>query len=214
MNPAVNNAERLRIEHPAILALRRVAPAVSGRQRPAVIWMTGPSGAGKTTIACELQRELEQRGLMAGRLDGDDLRTGLCSDLGFSQCDRNENVRRAVEVAHLMAQSGLIVIVSLISPFRAGRAQARARFAPDEFFEVFVDTPLEVAELRDPKGLYRRARRGEISQFTGIDSPYERPEAPEITLDTVDHSPEQCAFTVLDALASAGRLPTLTRGQS
>ena len=207
MSSAVNNAEQLLLEHRVVPALHPVAPGLSGRQRPAVVWLTGPSGAGKTTIARELQRQLEQRGLMVGALDGDDLRTGLCRGLGFSECDRAENVRRAIEVAHLMTRAGLIVIVSLISPFRAGRAQARARFATDEFFEVHVDTPLDVAERRDPKGLYRRARRGHISQFTGIDSPYEPPEHPEVTLDTVARTPAECAHTVLEALARAGHLP-------
>jgi bifunctional enzyme CysN/CysC len=206
VNPATHNAERLLVADPLPRALHPVLPAPVQRQTSAVVWLTGRSGAGKTTIAYELQRELEQRGLMVGSLDGDDLRGGLCRDLGFSECDRAENVRRAAEAAHLMSTAGLIVIVSLISPFRAGRAQARARFAPGEFFEVFVDTPLEVAELRDPKGLYRRARRGEIRQFTGLDSPYEAPESPEITLDTVAFTPAQCALTVIDALTGAGRL--------
>jgi adenylyl-sulfate kinase len=207
VNPATHNAERLLVAQPAAPALRPVPPAPVQRQPSTVIWLTGPSGAGKTTIACVLQPELERRGLVVGRVDGDDLRGGLCSDLGFSERDRAENVRRAAEAAHLMSNAGMIVIVSLISPFRAGRAQARARFASGEFFEVFVDTPLEVAERRDPKGLYRRARRGEIRQFTGLDSPYEAPESPEITLDTVDFTPAQCALTVIDALARAGRLP-------
>jgi adenylyl-sulfate kinase len=206
VNPATHGAEQLLVADPPPRALHPVPARAAQRQVPAVVWLTGPSGAGKTTIACELQRQLEQRGLMVGRVDGDDLRGGLCRDLGFSECDRAENVRRAAEAAHLMSSAGLIVIVSLISPFRAGRASARARFGAGEFFEVFVDTPLEVAEARDPKGLYRRARRGEIREFTGLDSPYERPDAPEVTLDTVAFTPAQCALTVLEALTDAGRL--------
>ncbi len=177
------------------------------RQRPAVVWLTGLSGAGKTTIARELERRLRERGAMVGMLDGDDLRDGLCQGLGFSPADRAEQSRRAAETARLMARAGLIVIVSLISPFRESRAHARGLFADGEFFEVHVNTPLEVAESRDPKGLYRRARSGELPQFTGIDSPYEAPEAPELRLDTVGGTPADCALEVLEMLEAAGRLP-------
>jgi adenylyl-sulfate kinase len=180
-------------------------------QEPTVLWLTGPSGAGKSTIAGVLAGELRGYGCAVAMVDGDDLRAGLCQDLGFSNADRDENVRRAAAVAELMAHAGLIVIVSLISPLRASRARARARFAPGEFFEAYVDTSLALAEQRDPKGLYRRARDGEIAQFTGIDSPYEPPLAPEITLATAARTPAQCARIALDALLLAGRLPGLER---
>ncbi|HEX3801673.1 MAG TPA: adenylyl-sulfate kinase [Solirubrobacteraceae bacterium] len=206
MSSAANKAERLLMPDTVVPALRSLPTARSERQLPAVVWLTGPSGAGKTTIALELADELRHRGLMVGMLDGDDLRSGLCCDLGFSEEDRAENIRRTAEVARLMTRAGLIVIVSLISPFRAGRAQARALFESDEFFETYVDTPLEIAELRDPKGLYRRARDGQIPQFTGIDSPYEPPETPEIRLDTVAYTPAECALTVMETLVSVGRL--------
>ncbi len=188
-------------------ALRPVhSVGAPSEQLAAVIWLTGRSGAGKTTIARQLELELHARGLMVGMLDGDDLREGLCSDLGFSEADRTENIRRTAEVAHLMTRAGLIVIVSLISPFRAGREQARSLFEPGEFFETYVHTPPEVAELRDPKGLYRRARNGQIAQFTGIDSPYEPPESPELRLETVGHTPRECALTVLQMLVKAERI--------
>lgn len=176
-------------------------------QLPTVIWLTGVSGAGKSTIGAELRSELCRLGCTVARIDGDELRDGLCSDLGFSIEEREENVRRAGEVARLMVRNGLIAVVSLISPSAKGRAQVRGLFEPGEFFEVHVDTPLEVAEIRDPKGLYRRARAGRIGQFTGIDSPYEPPRSPEVRLDTVANSPSECALLVLDALVRAGRLP-------
>jgi adenylyl-sulfate kinase len=205
VSSAANRAERLPVSDTVVTSLRSLRAAPT-RQLPAVVWLTGPSGAGKTTIALELAGELRARGLMVAMLDGDDLRSGLCSDLGFSEDDRSENVRRTAEVARLMTRGGMIVIVSLISPFRTGRAQARALFESDEFFEAYVDTPIEVAELRDPKGLYRRARNGQIPQFTGIDSPYEPPESPEIRLDTMTYTPPECALTVMETLVSAGRL--------
>lgn len=212
MSYTTSTASRLRADLAAppvreIMPLRlTTAPLIAERQLPTVVWLTGLSGAGKTTIAVELERLLTARGHATGRIDGDDLRAGLCMDLGFSEQDRAENVRRAAEVAQLMARSGLVVIVTLISPLRHTRDAARALFAPDEFFEVHVATPLEAAERRDPKGLYRRARRGEIKRFTGIDSPYEPPESPEVRLDTLTHTPHDCALEVLDALADAGRL--------
>lgn len=156
----------------------------------AVLWLTGLSGAGKTTLAHLLQRRLHAAGCRACVLDGDQLRRGLCRDLGFSRAERSENIRRAAEVARLMSDAGLIVIAAFISPYRTDRQQARQLMADGEFIEVHVDVPLAVAEQRDPKGLYRRARRGELPQFTGIDAPYEAPQAPELRLDTAVLAPD------------------------
>lgn len=156
------------------------------------IWLTGLSGAGKSTLASALHARLRASGLQVSVLDGDALRRGLCKDLGFGGGDRMENVRRVAEVARLMADAGLTTIVSLISPFRADRLLARKLFEPGTFIEVFVDAPLQECERRDPKGLYARVRRGEISNFTGIDSPYEAPETPEIHLPTAEDSVADC----------------------
>lgn len=149
-----------------------------------VVWLTGLSGAGKSTLANGLETRLCARGIHSCLLDGDNLRHGLNSDLGFSAQDRAENIRRVAEVAKLMVEAGLVVITAFISPFRAERQFARKLLRQGEFMEVFVDASLAVAEQRDPKGLYRKARRGELRQFTGIDSPYEAPEKPEIVIDT------------------------------
>jgi adenylyl-sulfate kinase len=167
------------------------------QQQPCCIWLTGLSGAGKSTIANALEERLHAAGRHTMLIDGDELRGGLNRDLGFGATDRAESVRRAAEVARLMVEAGLIVVVGLISPFRADRAAARARFAPGAFVEVFVDAPLAVCEDRDPKGLYRRARRGELAAFTGIDSPYEVPEAPELRLATAERGVEACVAAVL-----------------
>jgi adenylyl-sulfate kinase len=181
-------------------AIGKEARSISLGQRPAVIWLTGIPAAGKSTIANALEIELHRRGRHTYLLDGDRLRRGLNADLGFSDADRNENVRRVAEVARLMADAGLIVIVALISPFRAARAAARARFEPSEFIEVFVDTPPDVAEQRDPKGQYRAARRHELSDFTSIDSPYEPPDAPELRIDTTRMSAAEAAAQLLALL--------------
>jgi bifunctional enzyme CysN/CysC len=149
----------------------------------AVIWLTGLSGAGKSTIANLVEKRLHAEGRRTYLLDGDNVRHGLNKDLGFTEQDRVENIRRVAEVARLMVDAGLIVLVSFISPFRAERQAARALLAEGEFIEVFVDAPLAEVERRDPKGLYRRARSGQLKNFTGIDSPYEPPETPEIHLD-------------------------------
>ncbi len=159
------------------------AAAASGRG-PRCIWLTGLSGAGKSTIAQSLEQQLRARGLHTCLLDGDLLRLGLSRDLGFTQADRAENIRRTAEVAKLMRDAGLIVLVALISPLRLERQRARELFAQGEFCEVFVDTPLAECERRDPKGLYAKARRGELKNFTGIDSAYEAPLNPELHLQT------------------------------
>jgi bifunctional enzyme CysN/CysC len=155
-------------------------------QKPAVLWFTGLSGSGKSTIANLVERSLAAEGRHTYLLDGDNVRHGLNRDLGFTDADRVENIRRVGEAAKLFVDAGLIVLVSFISPFRSERRMARELLQPGEFIEVFVDTPIEVCMQRDPKGLYVKAKAGEIKNFTGIDSPYEAPEAPELTIKTVE----------------------------
>jgi bifunctional enzyme CysN/CysC len=180
------------------------ARAAQKRQQPRLVWFTGLSGAGKSTIANLVEKRLHAAGRHTYLLDGDNVRHGLNGDLGFSDADRAENLRRAAEVAKLMVDAGLIVIVSFISPFARERRMARDLFDPGEFIEVFVDTPLAVAEMRDPKGLYRKARRGELKNFTGIDSAYERPRDPEITIDTCTSSSEAAAEMIVARLGRLG----------
>jgi len=172
-------------------------------QKPCVLWLTGLSGAGKSTIADRLEQELRALGKHTYVLDGDNVRHGLNRDLGFTDRDRVENIRRVSEVAKLMVDAGLIVIVSFISPFRSEREMARNLMEEGEFFEIFVDTPLDVCEARDPKGLYVKARRGEIPNFTGIDSPYEAPGDPDLRIDTTKLSAEQAAESVVQLLRRA-----------
>ena len=167
------------------------------RQRACVLWLTGLSGAGKSTIANRVEKRLTAQGRHTYLLDGDNVRHGLNKDLGFTAQDRVENIRRVAEVSRLMVDAGLIVLVSFISPFRSERRMARDLFAPGEFLEVFVDTPLAEAERRDVKGLYKKARRGELKNFTGIDSPYEQPENPEIRIDTTSLSPDDAAERIM-----------------
>jgi len=178
----------------------KAARAAIKLQQPLCIWLTGLSGAGKSTLANLLEQRLHQLGRHTYVLDGDNVRHGLNSDLGFDAMSRSENVRRVARVAQLMVDAGLIVVVSLISPLRQQREQARALFGPDEFIEVFVDTPLAVCEQRDVKGLYVRARQGVLPQFTGIDSPYETPLAPEIHLRCDLLEPWVCVDRILQSL--------------
>ncbi|MGY5309357.1 sulfate adenylyltransferase subunit CysN [Nocardia gipuzkoensis] len=176
-------------------------------QQPAVVWFTGLSGAGKSTIANLVEKRLHEQGFHTYLLDGDNVRHGLSADLGFTDADRVENIRRVIEVARLFADAGLIVLTSFIAPFLAERDLARERVGAEDFFEVHVDAPLEVVESRDHKGLYAKARRGELTNFTGIDSPYEVPESPELRLDSGGaHTPEALAEQVIDLLRTAGKL--------
>ena len=180
--------------------------AVLKRQRPTVLWFTGLSGAGKSSIANLVETYLQSEGRHTYLLDGDNIRHGLNKDLGFTEADRVENIRRVAEVARLMADAGLIVLVSFISPFRAERRMVREMLEDGEFLEIFVDAPLHVVERRDVKGLYKKARSGELKNFTGIDSPYEAPENADIHLDTTHLSPEEAAQVIMRALRDGGRL--------
>ena len=175
-------------------------------QRPCLLWYTGLSGAGKSTIANLVDRQLHEAHQCTYVLDGDNVRHGLNRDLGFTDADRVENIRRVAEVAKLMVDAGLIVSGAFISPFRAERRMARSLLGEGEFIEVFVATPLEETERRDPKGLYKKARRGDLKNFTGIDSPYETPENPELRLDTTMLSPEAAADRVVAFLQARGAL--------
>lgn len=186
--------------HWQALDLNKETRAAQKGQTPCVLWFTGLSGAGKSTIANLLEKKLYAQGRHTYLLDGDNIRHGLSKDLGFTAADRVENIRRVAEVAKLMVDAGLIVLVAFISPFRSERALARSLFAPGEFLEIFVDTPVAEAERRDPKGLYKKARAKQLKNFTGIDSPYEPPESPELRLDTTTLSAEESAQQILQRL--------------
>jgi len=188
------------------LSVDKAARAAIKNQRGRVVWLTGLSGAGKSTIANLVEKRLHADGRHTYLLDGDNVRHGLNRDLGFTEEDRVENIRRVAEVSKLMVDAGLVVITAFISPFRAERRMARALMAEGEFIEVFVDTPLAVAEARDVKGLYRKARAGELKNFTGVDSPYEPPEAPEIRVDTAAMTAEQAAERIVEWLEDHFRI--------
>jgi bifunctional enzyme CysN/CysC len=189
------------------ITIDRDARAVLKGQRPAVLWFTGLSASGKSTIANLVDRKLHALGRHGYILDGDNIRHGLNRDLGFSEGDRVENIRRAAEAARLMVDAGLIVLVSFISPYRADREAARDRFGAAEFIEVFVDTPIEECRKRDPKGLYARADAGKLRGFTGVDAPYEPPERPELRLATAEASAETLAERVIEELRRRGVIP-------
>jgi bifunctional enzyme CysN/CysC len=196
---ALRRAMNIHRQH---LEVSRETHAALKGQKPAVLWFTGLSGAGKSTIANLVEKKLTARGRHTFLLDGDNVRHGLNRDLGFTEADRIENIRRVGEVARLMADAGLIVLTAFISPFRAERHMVRRMVPEGEFFEIFVDTPLAEAEKRDVKGLYAKARAGELKNFTGIDSPYEPPEHPEIRIDTTSLTPEDAADLIVEQLLS------------
>jgi bifunctional enzyme CysN/CysC len=178
-------------------SLNQAARALLKGQRPICVWLTGLPGAGKSTLANLLEVRLHGMGRHTYLLDGDNIRHGLSSDLDFSDIDRAENIRRVAEVAHLMVDAGLVVVVAFISPFRAERAFARSLFGQGEIYEVFVDTPLEECMRRDPKGLYAKARRGQLKNFTGLDGPYEVPEFPEVHIMTESTTPSKGVDLIL-----------------
>jgi bifunctional enzyme CysN/CysC len=184
----------------------KAARARLNTQMPALLWFTGLSAAGKSTIADYLERKLHSLGKHTFVLDGDNVRHGLNRDLGFTEADRVENIRRVAEVAKLFVEAGLITLVSFISPFRAEREMARGLMVPGEFVEIFVNTPLEACERRDPKGLYKKARRGELKNFTGLDSPYEPPANAELVLDGLNENPDILADRIIDFMQQRGML--------
>ena len=179
-------------------------------QKGVLVWLTGLPSAGKSTIAFTVEHALIERGHMAYVLDGDNVRHGLNQNLGFSAEDRAENIRRIGEVGKLFADASMITLTSFISPYRADRDKVRALMKAGEFFEIFIDTPLEVCEERDPKGLYKKARTGEISNFTGISDPYEPPENPELTIQTTDCTPQEAALQIIRLLESHDKIPVLS----
>jgi bifunctional enzyme CysN/CysC len=200
---ALRRSHNIHMQH---VDVNKEARARRMNQKPCVLWFTGFSGSGKSTIANMVEKQLHAMGRHTYLLDGDNVRHGLNKDLGFTDADRVENIRRVGEVAKLMVDAGLIVLTAFISPFAAEREMARRMLADGEFIEIFVDTPLQVAEQRDVKGLYQKARRGQLKNFTGIDSPYERPVKPDVVLDTMKLTPEQAAEQVLALLRARAHM--------
>jgi bifunctional enzyme CysN/CysC len=198
---ALRRASNIHMQH---VDIDKAVRSAQKKQKACVLWLTGLSGSGKSTIANLVEKKLHALDKHTYLLDGDNVRHGLSKDLGFTEADRVENIRRIAEVAKLMIDAGLIVITAFISPFAAERRMARSLVEADEFIEIHVDTPLNVAEERDPKGLYKKARRGELKNFTGIDSPYEAPEQPELRIDTTRCAPDEAADQVIRKLAEAG----------
>ena len=192
--------------HWQAININKQAHAAMKGQKPLILWFTGLSGSGKSTIANLVEKKLYSLGKHTYLLDGDNVRHGLNKDLGFTDADRVENIRRIAEVAKLMVDAGQIVLVSFISPFRSERRMARELVEQGEFFEIFIDTPIHVAEERDPKGLYKKMRRGELKNFTGIDSPYEVPENAEVRVETTTQTPEQAVEQIVSYLTQAGAL--------
>ena len=175
------------------MTVKKEQRAHQNKHKPCVVWLTGLSGSGKSSVADVLEQKLFALGYKTYTLDGDNIRHGLSNDLGFADADRVENIRRVAEVAKLMADAGLVVIAAFISPFISEREYARKIIANNEFIEVFVDAPIEICEARDPKGLYQKARSGQIKNFTGIDSEYQKPPNPEIVLESSEKPPEELA---------------------